>query len=106
VVANNIGMVINPINWKIDETPAPACESLGSYMPDSTMTHYGKVLDFADACIDSAHGVLICSSVNEASINAISGGIGLGVYHIFDINLYYYNLWENAERRAKKFLWK
>ena len=106
VVANNVGIVINPINWKRDETPAPASENLGSYMPDSTMTHYEKVLDFADARIDPVHGVLICSSVNESSINAISGGIGLGVYHIFDINFYYYNLRENAERRAGKFIGK
>ena len=104
VVADNVGMVINPINWKRDETPALASESLGSYMPDSTMTHYGKELNFADARIDLAHGVLICSSVNDTEINTLSGGIGLGVYHIFDMNFYYYNLRENAERRANNFL--
>jgi hypothetical protein len=104
VVANNIGLVINPINWKRDETPAPASESLGSYMPDSTITHFGKELNFADACIDLAHGVLICSSVNDRAIYAISGGMDLGIYHIFDINFYYYNLRENAENRVGKFL--
>ena len=106
VVANNIGLVINPVNWKRDETPAPASESLGSYMPDSTMTHFGKELNFADARIDLAHGVIICSSVNDKAIYAISGGLDLGVYHIFDINFYYYNLRENAERRVNKFLIK
>lgn len=106
VVANNIGLVINPINWKRDETPAPASESLGSYMPDSTLTHFEMELNFADARIDTANGVLICSSVNDNAINAISGGIGLGVYHIFDIPFYYYNLRENAERRVNKFLAK
>ena len=106
VVANNIGIVINPINWKRDETPAPASESLGSYMPDSTMTHFAKELNFADAYIDLAHGVLICSSVNDRAIYAMSGGLDLGVYHIFDINFYYFNLRENAERRTNKFFGK
>ncbi len=106
VVANNIGLVINPINWKRDETPAPASESLGSFMPDSTLAHFEKKLQFADARIDLAHGVLICSSVNDSAIYAISGGISLGVYHIFDIPLYYYNLRENAERRVSKFMKK
>ena len=106
VVANNIGIVINPINWKRDETPAPASESLGSYMPDSTMTHFGKVHNFADARIDLVHGIIICSSVNDNAIYAMSNGLDLGVYHIFDINFYYYNLRENAERRANRFLGK
>ena len=103
VVANNIGLVINPINWKRDETPAPATESLGSYMPDKTRINFEKVPGFADARIDIAQGVLICSSVNDSAMAAISGNIGLGVYHIYDIPLYYYNLRENAELRAKAF---
>jgi hypothetical protein len=103
VVANNIGLVINPINWKRDETPAPASESLGSYMPDKTLINYEKVPGFADARIDIAQGVLICSSVNDSAMNVISNSIGLGVYHIYDIPLYYYNLRENAELRAKAF---
>jgi hypothetical protein len=103
VVANNIGLVINPINWKRDETPAPASESLGSYMPDKTLINYEKVPGFADARIDIAQGVLICSSVNDSAMNVISNSIGLGVYHIYDIPLYYYNLRKNAELRAKAF---
>ena len=75
-------------------------------MPGNTLAHYEKVPDFADARIDLAHGVLICSSVNDSAMAAISGGIGLGVYHIYDIPLYYYNLRENAERRTKVFLGK
>ena len=104
VVANNIGLVINPINWKRDETPAPASQSLGSYMPDSAGTNYGKKHDFADARIDLAQGVLICDSVNAAAIQAISGEMDLGIYHIYDINLYYYNLRENAANRGNKFI--
>lgn len=91
VVGNNVGIVINPINWKRDETLATASENLGSYMPDSN-GNFGKVTNFADARIDIAKGVLVCSSVNDSTMFKISGSMGLGVYHSFDIPFYYYNL--------------
>jgi len=103
VMANNIGIVINPINWKKDETLATVSESLGSYMPDS-LGHYGRITNFADARIDLTKGVLICSSVNDSAMFKLSSGMGLGVYHSFEIPFYYYNLRENAERRVNTFL--
>ncbi|MCK9421832.1 MAG: hypothetical protein M0Q38_04485 [Bacteroidales bacterium] len=52
-------------------------------------------------------GVLICSTADQAYISLINTGAGLtGVYHIFDIPFYYYNLRQNAENRAGKFLKK
>jgi len=106
VVGDNIGLVINPINWKRDETLATASESLGSYMPVGNTTNFEQVLDFADARIDLAQGVLICSSVNDSAMFHLSSGMGLGVYHSFDLPFYYYNLRENAENRTNKFLKK
>jgi len=103
VVANNIGLVINPINWKRDETLATASESLGSYMPNS-LGDFEKTINFADARINLAKGVLICSSVNDSTMFKLSAKLGLGVYHSFDIPFYYYNLRENAERRVQTFL--
>jgi hypothetical protein len=103
VVANNIGLVINPINWKRDETPASATESLGSFMPGANDVCV-KVSAYADASIDLAKGVLICSSVDENTL--VFPNMGLGVYHVWDYSLYYYNLRENAERRVNKFLGK
>ncbi|MEI6750184.1 MAG: DUF3089 domain-containing protein [Bacteroidota bacterium] len=103
VVGNNIGLVINPINWKTDETLAPASESLGSSWL-SADNSFVKVLNFADARIDLTQGVLICSSVNDSTMYKISGGMGLGVYHSFDFPFYSYNRRENAENRTAKFL--
>jgi hypothetical protein len=103
VMASNVGIVINPINWKRDETLAPASESLGSYMPVDNSGHFGLTPNFADARIDLAKGVLVCSSVNDSAMFHISGNMGLGVYHSFDIPFYYYNLRENAERRVRNF---
>ena len=105
VVGNNVSLVINPVNWKRDETLAPASESLGSlwFGPGQGFI---KVLNFADAQIDLKQGVIICSSVNESAMYKLSGGMGSGIYHNFDIPFYYYNLRQNAEDRATKFLTK
>ncbi|MDP2238394.1 MAG: hypothetical protein Q8J88_18345 [Bacteroidales bacterium] len=105
VVGNNIGLVINPINWKKDETLVPASESLGSYMPVSSMTNFEQVLNYADARIDLAQGVLICSSVSDSAIYQLSGGM-LGIYHGFDYPFFYFNIRENAENRTNKYLKK
>ncbi len=105
VVGNNIGLVINPVNWKRDETLATASESLGSSWPGADNS-YVKVLNLADARIDLTQGVLICSSVNDSAMFKLSGGMGLGIYHGFDIPFYYYNLQQNAENRSSKFLGK
>ncbi len=104
VMGNQIGLVINPINWKKDETLATVSESLGSYMPIDSLGNFGKVLGFADAIINLNKGVLECSSVNDSAMFKISGALGLGVYHSFDISFYYYNLRENAEMRINNFL--
>jgi hypothetical protein len=106
VVGDNIGLVINPINWKRDETLATAAESLGSYMPDSTTINFEKVLNFADARIDLTQGVLICSSVNDSAMYKLSGGMGLGIYHGFDYPFYYFDLQQNAENRVNKYFGK
>ena len=105
VLYGMVGRVINPINWKTDETYAAKTESLGSFMPDhslvlQTMPHY------ADAQIDIAHGVLVCSTAEEPFISDLEtlAGFPKGVYHSFDIPLYYYDLRANAQNRVNKYL--
>ncbi len=103
IVGNTISLVINPLNWKRDETLAGADESRGSFIPDKN-NNYVTVPAYADASIDMEKGVLICGSADEKVL--FFPGLGAGVYHFFDYALYYYNLRENAERRVKKFLEK
>jgi pimeloyl-ACP methyl ester carboxylesterase len=103
VLANNVGLVINPITWTRDETQATVEQSLGSYLPDANRK-YVKVPHFADARVDKARGVLICSSVDEDAF--ITAPFVKGVYHTFDFSFYYFNLMENAGRRANIFLSK
>ncbi len=106
VTADNVGLVINPINWKRDETTAAVSENLGSFMPIGSPAVWEKIMNYADARIDLEKGALICSSVNDSAMFKLSSSMGLGVYHSFDIPFYYYNLRENAERRVKAFLKK
>ena len=100
------GLVINPISWTRDERLATASEGLGSFMPDpvtGVLTHVAQV---ADARIDKARGVLICSTADKGKLYKLSGGMGEGVYHSFDYPFYYENLRANAARRVAKFLGK
>ena len=106
VMSGEIGLVINPINWKRDETPASAEESIGSNMPVDAQGNFGLIPNFADARINLAKGVLECTSVDENAMYQISGAMGPGVYHSFDISFYYYNLRENAALRVMKFIEK
>ena len=106
VMSGEIGLVINPINWKRDETPASAEESIGSNMPVDAQGNFGLIPNFADARINLAKGVLECTSVDENAMYQISGAMGPGVYHSFDISFYYYNLRENGENRINRFLEK
>lgn len=100
VVANNVGLVINPITWTRDETPATAEQSLGSYMPDGD-NNFVKIPHFADARVDITNGVLICSSVDAGKL--VTPPFVKGVYHTFDFSFYYFNIRENAENRVTRF---
>ncbi len=103
LISDNTALVINPINWKRDETLALASENLGSNMLNSK-GEFSKIMNFADAQIDLKQGVLICSSVDENTMNEFSSIFPIGIYHVFDFPFYYYNLRENAQRRATLFL--
>lgn len=104
VVANNVGLVINPITWTTDETLATTSQGLGSYMPNPK--EFAKIDQYADAKIDKAQGVLICSTADEDAMHILSSGFAKGNYHSFDYPFYYFNIRKNAEDRANKFLIK
>jgi len=105
VLYGMVGLVINPINWNRDETPADTTQGLGSLFPNKQGV-WVKIPQYADARVDTAMGVLICSTADEnkiAIIDSISG-FPRGVYHSFDYPFYYFNLRQNAANRIQKFL--
>ncbi|WP_300367372.1 DUF3089 domain-containing protein [Brachyspira sp.] len=93
---------INPITWTLEETLATKEQSVGA----NIATNYGQPTKIADAKVDKARGVIKCSTINPDDFYAGEGGIfEKGVYHVYDIALYYYDLKENARKRVGAF-WK
>lgn len=95
-------LVINPISWKRTTEHVSADQSLGSYLPNETGVNT-KVEHYADAQIDSSKGVILCSTadINKYSVTGLPG-----LFHSFDINLYYYDLQANAQLRTAKYFSK
>jgi len=103
--------VINPISWTTDETTAPASDNLGSLQLNkdgSVATDlegtYVKVMNLADARVDKARGVIVCSTADVELYSSKRGLFGKGIFHSFDYPFYYYNLRSNAEERVENYL--
>ena len=97
------GISINPITWTREETLATAEESLGARLLDKD-GNWVLVKNYADARVDKARGVIICSTADVETFSPGNGTFPKGVYHSLDYPFYYYNLRENAVNRAEKFL--
>lgn len=97
------GIAINPITRTRGETLAPASKNLGSIMPSAEV--FVPVEHYADARVDKAKGVVICSTADADKLYR-PGSFVKGVFHSFDYLFYYYNLRQNAANRAGKFLSK
>ena len=56
---------INPLNWKLDDTYAPASENLGSYMPNAETGEYEITDVGADAQVVPERGVIVTHAAAE-----------------------------------------
>ena len=107
ILISKPALAINPITWTRDETPATAAQGLGSFMPaHHEIKQFTKVPHYADARVDNTNGVVICTTADEAEIYNLLPSWPKGAYHVFDYALYYFNIRQNAENRANKFLGK
>jgi hypothetical protein len=101
------GIAINPITWTRTEELATAQQNLGGILLDkqgyAVLDKEGnpvRVKDYADAQVNKAKGVVICSTVD---VNLLSPGNALlpkGVYHSFDYPFYYFDIRANAADRV------
>ena len=101
------GLSINPINWKRDDTYAPAKDNLGSL---DEMT--GKVIvpGIVDARVDTVRGSVVVTTA-EAKPFAINEPeavplFGPECYHRNDYGFFYNNLKQNIADRIKAFVEK
>jgi hypothetical protein len=104
-------MAINPISWTREETLASADQNLGTEKlnKDGTVAldESGKTAflsHYADARVDKARGVIICSTAEVDRFAPGSAVWARGIYHNLDYPFYYLNIRENAARRSANFL--
>jgi hypothetical protein len=96
-------LVINPITWTRDETPATAEQNLPSRVfaeDDTDATNYVEYEHYADATLNLERGVVMCSTINPDEWS-LPGAIGWpkGVYHGGDYELYFHSLKQNVADR-------
>ena len=101
------GLSINPINWKRDDTYAPAKDNLGSL---DNITCKITVPGIADAHVDTIRGSVVVTTT-EAKPFAINEEaavplFGPECYHLNDYGFFYNNLKQNIADRIKAFMKK
>jgi hypothetical protein len=107
------GLVINPITSTRKQTEAHAKQNLGSIELDPKTGgapvldkngHIKRVMGLANARVDTAKGVLVCSSIPAARPPCFTpGGFPMGGLHAFDYPLYFFDIRANAADRVAHF---
>ena len=91
------GISINPLNWKRDDTYAPASMNLGSIVLDEK-TGATEIRDIeGDAQVDLARGTVITNA--KAVPNEMVEFAGPQSYHQDDYSIFYNNIKDNVAKR-------
>ena len=94
---------INPLNWKTDDTYAPASENLGARIyNDSTGELLREVDNYCDAQINLTTGALTTTIPEGEDLDI--GAYPEGVYHRYDYAFWYRNLEQNVGDRIQAYL--
>jgi hypothetical protein len=96
------GISINPLNWKRDETYAPASANLGSLVTDED-TEKTEIRDIgADAQVNLARGTVVTNA--DAEPGEMVDFTGPQSFHEIDYAIYYNNLKDNVAKRIAAYL--
>ena len=90
------GICINPLNWKRDETYAPASMNLGSLVMDESGATEIRDID-ADAQVNIARGTVVTNA--KAIPNEMTELAGPQCYHQDDYSIFYNNIKDNVAKR-------
>ncbi len=93
--------VINPLNWRLDDTYASKSINLGSLINGELI-----VPGVADAKINIDKGVLECGNVNPREFKQSLEAFPIGSYHSMDYGFYFENIKANVKTRIKAFFEK
>jgi hypothetical protein len=97
VIISKNGIAINPLNWKRDETYAPASENLGSIVMDGK-TSKTEICDIdGDAQVCLARGTVVTNA--KATPNEMVELAGPQCYHQDDYSIFYNNIKDNVAKR-------
>ena len=90
---------INPLNWKLDETYAPASMNLGSIeLEMDGATPVRKIVDLGvDAQVNLARGVIVTTTT--APVTDMPDYFGPASFHENDYSFFYNNLKDNVAKR-------
>ena len=91
------GVAINPLNWKRDETYAPAGANLGSLVMDPKTGEAGIRDIGADAQVDTTRGTVVTHA--GAVANEMVEFSGPESFHQDDYSIFYNNLKDNVAKR-------
>ena len=91
------GFSINPLNWKLDDTYAPASENLGSLMLNEETGEYEITDVGADAQVVPDRGVIVTNTSYDQY--AAAEFFGPQSFHEDDYTLYYNNIKDNVAKR-------
>ena len=98
---------INPLNWKLDDTYAPASENLGSYKRNRDTGKYEIIDAGADAQVVPERGVIVTNAKAEPKpegfIEIPGASSGPDGRHDSDYAYYYNNIKDNAAKRIRAF---
>ena len=94
---------INPLNWKLDDTYAPASENLGSLVLNEE-TGETEIRDIgADAQIVPARGVVVTNADHEP-MTGVDEIFGPQSFHNGDYTFYYNNIKDNVDKRIAAYM--
>jgi len=102
VVLDPADCIINPLNWKVDDTYAPIELNKGSY---DIKTH-SVIEGVSDAQIDTKRKVIVSTTLLDKGYKPIPKEFkvfGDQSYHFDDWNFFYENIKENAKKRIEAY---
>jgi len=97
VVVQPGAISINPLNWKLDETYAPASENLGSLVLNEKTNEYEIQHIDVDAKINLARGVIVTTT--KAPVTPMPDFFGPASFHENDYSFFYNNIKANVAKR-------
>ena len=98
------GISINPLNWKLDDTYAPASQNLGSLWPNEKTGELDIQDIGADAQVLPDRGVVVTHAkgqeLDEETIKVVGEFFGPDGRHGEDYALFYNNIKDNVAKRV------